>query len=126
MTENTDNQLNICELQEYSQRFVEEREWDQYHTPKNVAMGLTIEAAELMEIFQWLTGKESFEVINDPKKREQISDEIGDILHYLIRLSTLLDIDLNQAFWDKIKKTEAKYPPTLVKGRSGKYTDYDT
>ncbi|WP_420421698.1 nucleotide pyrophosphohydrolase [Simkania sp.] len=126
MAETTDNQLNIKEMQEYSQRFVEEREWDQYHTPKNIAMGIAIEASELMEIFQWLTENESFEVINDPKKREQISDEIGDVLHYLIRLSTLLDIDLNQAFWNKIKKTEAKYPPKLVKGKNEKYTEYES
>jgi len=126
MTETTFNQLNIKEMQEYSQRFVEERKWDQYHTPKNIVMGISIESAELMEIFQWLTEKESFEIINDPKKRDQVADEIGDIIHYLIRLSTLLGIDLNAAFWDKIKKTEAKYPPTLVKGKSGKYTDYET
>jgi NTP pyrophosphatase (non-canonical NTP hydrolase) len=113
-------------MQEYSQKFVEERQWDLYHTPKNIVMGLSIESAELMEIFQWLTEQESFEIINDPKKRDQIADEIGDIIHYLIRLSTLLNIDLNAAFWDKIKKTEAKYPPTLVMGKSGKYTDYET
>ena len=111
-------------MKDYSKKFVKEREWDQFHTPKNIAMGLSIEASELMEIFLWLTEKQSFEVKENPEKLEKISYEIGDILHYIIRLSTLLEIDLNQAFWSKIKKTEAKYPTALAKGKTEKFTDY--
>lgn len=116
--------LDIKEMQEFSQKFVKERDWEQYQTPKNVAMGVSIEASELMEIFQWLTDQQSYDIKNDPKKKGEIADEIGDILHYLIRLSSLLDIDLNEAFWNKIKKTEAKYPVDLVKGKKEKYTAY--
>ena len=116
--------LDIKEMQEFSQKFVKERDWEQYQTPKNVAMGVSIEASELMEIFQWLTDRQSYDIKNDLKKKGEIADEIGDILHYLIRLSTLLDIDLNEAFWNKIKKTEAKYPVDLVKGKKEKYTAY--
>ena len=116
--------LNIKEMQEFSKKFVKERDWEQYQTPKNVAMGVTIEASELMEIFQCLTDQQSYDLKNDPEKKGEIADEIGDILHYLIRLSTLLDIDLKDAFWNKIRKTEAKYPVDLVKGKKEKYTAY--
>lgn len=122
-TSNPDS-LNIKEMQEFSEKFVKERDWEKYQTPKNIAMGITIEASELMEIFQWLTDQQSYDIRNDPKKKGEVADEMGDILHYLIRLSTLLDIDLNEAFWNKIRKTEAKYPVDLVKGRKEKYTAY--
>lgn len=92
------NVLDVKEMQEFSQKFVKDRDWDQYQTPKNVAMGVAIEASELMEIFQWLTDQQSYDIKNDPEKKEQIADEMGDILHYIIRLSTLLDIDLKEAF----------------------------
>ncbi|QVL57770.1 MAG: nucleotide pyrophosphohydrolase [Simkaniaceae bacterium] len=118
------NVLDVKEMQEFSQKFVKDRDWDQYQTPKNVAMGVAIEASELMEIFQWLTDQQSYDIKNDPEKKEQIADEMGDILHYIIRLSTLLDIDLKEAFWQKIRKTEAKYPVDLVKGKKDKYTAY--
>ena len=118
------NVLDVKEMQDFSQKFVKDRDWDQYQTPKNVAMGVAIEASELMEIFQWLTDQQSYDIKNDPEKKEQIADEMGDILHYIIRLSTLLDIDLKEAFWQKIRKTEAKYPVDLVKGKKEKYTAY--
>ena len=117
--------MNLDIMKEYSQAFVRKREWDKYHTPKSIAMGIAIESAELMELFQWLDDQQSFDLKDDPDKKEQVADEMGDILHYLVRLSTLLDIDLNQSFWDKLKKTEAKYPASLVKGKKEKYTMYD-
>ncbi|MGE3533418.1 MAG: nucleotide pyrophosphohydrolase [Parachlamydiales bacterium] len=115
--------INLEEMKEYSQKFVNDREWNKYHTPKNIAMGITIEASELMEIFQWLTEKESFEIKNDPKRLEKVKDEMGDVFHLLVRLSTLLNIDLIEAFWDKIRKNETKYPIELAKGRTEKYTE---
>lgn len=123
MEEKKPNSLDLNKIQEYSQKFVEAREWDQYHTPKNLATGLAIEAAELMEIFQWLTDKQSFKFLEDPEKLEQISDELADVFHYLIRISTVLKIDLNQAFWNKMKKNEEKYPVALSKGKTEKYTE---
>ena len=124
MEAESSNILDVKEMQDFSQKFVKDREWDKYHTPKNVAMGVTIEASELMEIFQWLNDQQSYDLKNDPEKKEQIADEMGDILHYLVRLSTLLDIDLKEAFWQKIRKTEAKYPADLAKGKKDKYTAY--
>ena len=123
MEEKSPKSLDINKIQEYSQKFVEDRDWDQYHTPKNISMGLAIEAAELMEIFQWLTDKQSFDVQSDPEKLEKVSDELADIFHYLVRISTVLKIDLNQAFWNKMKKIEEKYPVALAKGKTEKYSE---
>lgn len=124
MDQKNSNLMDLKKMREYSQEFVKARDWDKYQTPKNVAMGVAIEASELMEIFQWLSDERSYLAKDDAEKKQQIADEMGDILHYLIRLSTLLDIDLNEAFWQKIKKTEEKYPVDLVKGKKEKYTAY--
>ncbi|MBF5060069.1 nucleotide pyrophosphohydrolase [Candidatus Neptunochlamydia vexilliferae] len=114
--------LNIKEMQEYSRRFIEDRDWTEFHTPKNIAMGISVEAAELLEIFQWLTPEQSFQIKSNSGELQRVSDEVGDILHLLIRLSSLLNIDLKQAFWEKIKKTEKKYPISLSKGKTAKYS----
>ena len=115
--------LDLDKIQKYSQEFVKSRDWDQYHTPRNIAIGLAVEAAELMELFQWLSDEQSFKVQNAPEKLEKIADELGDIFHYLIRISSLLKIDLNKAFWDKMKKNEEKYPIALAKGKIEKYSE---
>ncbi len=114
---------SITEMKKCSQNFVVKRQWTKYHTPKNIAMGISVEAAELLEIFQWLTEEQSFSIKDDQKKLQRIKDEIGDIFHLLIRISTLLEIDLIQSFWDKMKKNEDKYPINLSKGRADKYTE---
>lgn len=124
MGKNGSSSLELKEMKEFSDQFIEERDWAQFHTPKNIAMGVAIEAAELMEIFQWLTDEQANAVENDPELKEKVADEMGDVLHYLIRLSSILDIDLKEAFWQKIRKTEKKYPSSLVKGKKDKYTAY--
>ena len=115
--------LNIQKMQEFFKSFVKEREWDQFHTPKNLSMALSIETSELMEIFQWLSEKESCEIKKNPRKKQAIIDEIADILSYLIRLADILDIDLEKAFWDKFKKNVQKYPINLAKGKHSKYNE---
>jgi len=110
-------------IKDYSKKFVEKREWTKFHTPKNIAMGISIEASELLEIFQWLTEDQSFAIKNEPKKIQQVKDEVGDIFHLLIRISTLLEFDLIQSFWEKMKKNEEKYPLHLAKGKTKKYTE---
>lgn len=110
-------------MKEYSRKFVEDREWTNFHTPKNIAIGISVEAAELLEIFQWLTENQSFAIKNDLRQLQKVKDEIGDILHLLIRISTLLDIDLGQSFLEKMKKNEEKYPIHLSKGKANKYSE---
>ncbi len=110
-------------MKEYSRKFVEGREWTNFHTPKNIAIGISVESAELLEIFQWITEDQSFAIKDDLKQLQKVKDEIGDIFHLLIRISTLLNIDLVQSFWEKMKKNEEKYPIHLSKGKANKYSE---
>lgn len=102
--------------------FVDERDWDQFHTPKNLACALSVEAAELLEHFQWLhTG--SREELGDTK-REQVRHEMADVLVYLVRLADKLDIDLSAAVDEKMALNRAKYPADKVRGDARKYHEY--
>jgi dCTP diphosphatase len=105
-------------LQQQLRHFARERDWEQFHTPKNLAMALTVEAAELQEIFQWLTSEDSREL--DEAQRQHTREEMADVLLYLCRLADVLDIDLLQAAEDKIIKNAAKYPADEVRGSSAK------
>ena len=102
--------------------FRNERDWDQYHSPKNLAMALMVEAAELVEHFQWLTQAQSCKPSD--KQLASIKDEIGDVMIYLVNLSEKLGIDPLEAAHEKIEKNEDKYPVDMVKGKADKYSDY--
>lgn len=102
--------------------FAEERDWEQFHSPKNLAMALSVEVAEIAEHFQWLTEEESRGLGED--KRAALADEIGDVMIYLANLSDKLGIDPLRAAREKLEKNEKKYPARLVKGKSQKYTEY--
>lgn len=103
--------------------FAKERDWDQYHTPKNLSMALIAEAAELVEHFQWVNGEQSHVLEN--KTRQSVEEELADILIYLVRISDKLEIDLYQAVERKIKINEKKYPADKVRGSAKKYTEYE-
>jgi dCTP diphosphatase len=109
--------LDVSKMQKKIQEIVEARDWDQFHTPKNMAISLSLEASELLENFQWL--KEG-----DAIPTQAIADEMADVLYWLLRMSDVLKIDLDKAFWEKIKKSEAKYPVELAKGNAKKYTEF--
>ena len=100
-------------------KFSDERNWDQFHTPKNLAMALSVEASELLEIFQWLNQEES-KNLND-KEKESVKEELADIFIYLIRIADKLDIDLEEAIKHKMKINAKKYPVELSKGNAVKY-----
>jgi NTP pyrophosphatase (non-canonical NTP hydrolase) len=104
--------------------FVSERDWDQFHTPKNLSSALCVEAAELLENFQWLKtgGREEL----SETRLEQVRHEMADVLVYLIRLADKLDIDLAQAVTEKMALNRLKYPADKVRGDSRKYTEYET
>ena len=110
------------ELVKRLRRFAEERDWEQFHSPKNLAMALSVEVAEIVEHFQWLTEAESRGLGED--KRAALADEIGDVMIYLVNLSDKLGIDPLRAASEKLGKNEKKYPAGLVKGKSQKYTEY--
>jgi NTP pyrophosphatase (non-canonical NTP hydrolase) len=102
--------------------FTRDRDWHQFHSPKNLSMALAVEAAELLEHFQWLTEEQSRAV--DPEKLAEIKDEIGDVLIYLVRLADELGIDPLEAANQKLDKNERKYPADKVKGKALKYDEY--
>ncbi len=118
------HELDLKKIRDYQRQFVKEREWEKFHTPKNLAMALTGEAGELLEIFQWLTEEESKSLSTDNKKSEALRHEIADIFYYLLRLCDVTGIDLETAFWEKAKLNEKKYPPDLARGSARKYTEY--
>jgi len=103
--------------------FAEKRDWQQFHSPKNLAMALIAEAAELVEHFQWLTQKQSGNP--SPEKRSAVSLELADILIYLIRIADQLDIDLIAAATDKIEINEKRYPAEKVRGKAFRAEEYE-
>ena len=109
-------------LQQRLAAFAAAREWEQFHSPKNLAMALSVEAAELVEEFQWLTEEQSKAL--DPERRERVRLELADVFIYLLRLADRLDVDLLRAADDKIAQNERKYPAERVRGDARKYTDY--
>ncbi len=108
-------------LRDQLRRFAAERDWDQFHSPKNLAMALSVEAAELVEIFQWLTEEQSRDLAPDAKAAA--AEEIADVLLYLIRLSDQLGIDSVSAAQRKMTANERKYPADKARGSSKKYTE---
>jgi len=114
---------SMKDLQNAVEVFVAERDWAQFHTPKNLAMAVSIEAAELMEHFLWSDGTEP--ALPDPARRALIAQEIGDVLIYLVRLGKVLDIDLVAAATDKLALNRDKYPIEKAKGRATKYLNLE-
>lgn len=109
-------------ITETLEQFAIKRDWNQFHSPKNLSMALSVEVSELVEEFQWLTEEQSMNLSAD--KLSKVKDEIGDIFIYLVRLSSKLNIDLFSAANDKILVNEKKYPIEKAKGNAKKYTDF--
>lgn len=113
---------DLQELRARLREFVAERDWDRFHSPKNLAMALSVEASELVELFQWLTEEESGAL--DAERRRRVAEELADVLWFLVRLADRLDIDLLEAAERKIAANAAKYPADRVRGSAKKYSDY--
>lgn len=113
----TDEKTTVADLKTLLKTFVTERDWDQFHSPKNLSMSLAIEVAELMEHFQWITVDVSREIVHDPAHRENIADELADCLSYILALANTAEIDLAAALQAKMKKNEQKYPAAASRGR---------
>jgi NTP pyrophosphatase (non-canonical NTP hydrolase) len=115
-------QSDLESLRDLVRQFADERDWDKFHTPKNLATALAVEASELLEPFQWLTSGDKNEL--DEGKQAAIRHEMADVLLYLVRLADKLDVDLYRACLEKIDINRAKYPAEKVRGDSRKYSDY--
>ena len=115
----TDSDTTVAELRRLIAEFVDERDWSQFHSPKNVSMALAIEAAELMEHFQWLTTEASRGLADDPEKLAEVGEELADVIGYSFALANELGIDVSGAIRAKMVKNAQKYPTEQYRGRYG-------
>jgi NTP pyrophosphatase (non-canonical NTP hydrolase) len=114
-----DSQTTLQELKDTVQAFVRERDWERFHSPKNLSMALAAEAAELMEHFLWDTLEQSHE----KAQSEDVADELADILLYLLEFANMTEIDISEAVAAKVKKNAVKYPVAKARGNALKYTE---
>lgn len=112
-----DATTTLADLRDLVRRFVDERDWRQFHSPKNLSMSLAIEAAELMEHFQWIDVDESRRLRSDQAKLNAVREEVADVMCYLLALANELELDLSAAVRDKMVKNAAKYPAEQSRGR---------
>jgi NTP pyrophosphatase (non-canonical NTP hydrolase) len=118
----SDADSDLAQLRAIVRQFVDERDWDQFHSPKNLASALTVEAAELLEHFQWLQSGSAEEL--GAAKLLEVRHEMADVLVYLVRLADKLDVDLFAAVQEKMVLNRAKYPAEQVRGDARKYDEY--
>jgi len=100
--------LDLAAVRDFLRKFAADRDWEQYHTPKNLAMALAAEAGELLEVFQWLTPEESGELTDE--QRQAVADEMADVLQYLLRLADVVGIELSDELWRKLRENEGRFP----------------
>ncbi len=118
-----DSTTNVAKLKKLMEDFVQERDWAQFHTPKDLSIALAIEAAELMEIFQWKEQKTAGDIKNDEKTMAKIREELADVILYSLAIANRLDIDVSSAVEHKMVRNKQKYPIDKAKGTSKKYTE---
>ena len=118
-----DSERKILEIKELIKEYCEERDWDQFHGAKDLAVALSIEASELLEHFRFKSKEEVEELFKNLKKREEIEDEMADILYFLFRLAQKYDIDISEAFDRKMEINKNKYPIDKAKGSNKKYNE---
>jgi dCTP diphosphatase len=117
-----DRKTNIYQLRQPIQDFVDERDWRKYHNPKDLAISIAIEAAELMELFQWVSERKVEKVLEDAERFTRLEEELADIIILCFNLANALDVDVAKAVTKKVEKNRAKYPVDLVTGNCKKYT----
>lgn len=112
-----DQTTTLADLRQIMREFLEQRQWHKYHTPKNLAMSAAVEAAEIMELFQWLTPEESAARLRDePAFKKAVGEELADTLMYLVSLANACEIDIAEAIGKKMEKNRRKYPPEKFRG----------
>lgn len=114
-----DHETTIQSLKTVVQQFSDERDWQQFHSPKNLSMSLAIEAAELMEHFQWISMQQSREIAADPDKKAEVGEELADVFCYTLAIANEMNIDLASTLQRKMEKNREKYPASQFKGRYG-------
>ncbi len=119
----TDSSTTVAEIKTRVLAFARERDWEQFHAPKNLSMALAAEAGELMEHFLWATPEASRTVVADPAKRAKIEEELADVVIYALEFANMTGIDVAAVIEKKMAANAAKYPVEKAKGRSDKYTE---
>lgn len=115
----SDQQFTVGALRSAVRQFVDERDWRQYHSPKNLAMSIAIEAAEIMEHFQWLSTEEATMHMNDASQRAEVADELADVLIYCLSFANSSGIDVSEAIMKKLARNQVRFPIESVRGRLG-------
>lgn len=115
--------MNVEHIQQQLRVFAQERDWEQFHTPKNLASALAVEASELLEIFQWLTEAQSIAITDDERQLRKVEEEMADVTMYLFRLADVLGLDLQAAVDRKLRINAEKYPVEKAHGNAKKYTE---
>ena len=118
-----DNKTTIEDLKNLVKKFCEDRDWDQFHDPKELAIGISTEANELLEIFRFKDKKQMQELMNSSRKQE-VSDELADVFYFILRFAQMNDIDLSTAVKNKIEKNNKKYPVEKARGSNKKYNEH--
>jgi len=117
------NEVTVKELISRVQIFCEKREWDKFHNPKDLAIGISTEANELLDIFRFKSEEEMKEIFSIDEKKERVEDELADTLFFILRFAQMNHIDLDKIMSKKIAKNDVKYPVDKIKGRNLKYTE---
>jgi NTP pyrophosphatase (non-canonical NTP hydrolase) len=120
-----DKNTSIFELKELVKDFCEKRDWEKFHDPKELAIGIATEAGELLQHFRFKYDDDFENMFSDKKKREEIEDEFSDIFYFMLRFAQMNNIDISTALKRKINKNEKKYPINKVKGLNKKYNEYN-
>jgi len=118
-----DHKTTIQELKLKVKKFCEDRDWDQFHNAKELAIALSLESAEVLDLFRYKSTEEVEKMLKNPEKKLELSEELADVLYLVFRISQLYDIDLSSQFNKKMAKNELKYPVELAKGKNNKYTE---
>ena len=118
-----DYKTTIQELKLKVKKFCEDRDWDQFHNAKELAIALSLESAEVLDLFRYKSTEEVERMLKNPEKKLELSEELADVLYLVFRISQLYDIDLSSEFNKKMVKNELKYPVELAKGKNSKYTE---
>jgi len=125
LAKNTDEKMTVDQLKKAVLKFSQERDWLKYHNPKDLAISLSIETAELLERFQWRNDKEIDQGLNNPKEFNEVKSELADVFNYALALSNRLGIDISEALLDKMRDNEKKYPINKIKGHYKKYNEIE-
>lgn len=115
--------MNVEQIQQQLRVFAQERDWERFHTPKNLASALAVEASELLEIFQWLTDSQAMAIKDDTARMRKVEEEMADVTLYLLRLADVLSLDLQKAVDRKLRINAEKYPVEKARGNTKKYNE---